>query len=304
VLGDNVARRSAATPWYDGPSLLEHLGGIPSRSLESAGEFRFPVQLVVRAGQDFRGLAGTVASGSIGVGDEVIEPASGRRARVRRIVTMGQDLAQAREGQAVVIELDIDLDISRGAVWLSDEPMVAERGYLLRTATDLIPISGMDVRAHLDLATLTERPASHCAANDIALARIDLGRAATIDVFAEHPITGSFILVDPISGASVAGGVVSAVHARQSTAKAGVFRLTRDLVAHGLGADLPAADKNADEELRRRANEVAILLRAAGVSVELEDSWAKAGSDAALVGLWLMTILSFSLVGAVLLGLL
>jgi bifunctional enzyme CysN/CysC len=219
VLGDNIARRSPVTPWYAGPSLLEHLGGIPARALDAEADFRFPVQLVVRCGQDFRGLAGTVASGSIGVGDELIEPISGRNARVRRIVTMGRDLPHARAGEAVVFELDTDLDISRGAVlaaigreppvtrnievrlvWLSDEPFAAERSYLLRTATDLVPIARIDVRAHLDLATLEQRAASNCTANDIALARIELGRSAAVDRFAEHPATGGFMLVDPISG--------------------------------------------------------------------------------------------------------
>jgi len=324
VLGDNIARRSAETPWYEGPSLLEHLGGIPSGSLRSFGDFRFPVQFVVRAGQDFRGLAGTVAAGGIGVGNEIIEPVSGQSARIKRIATMGRDLPHASDGQAVVLELDADLDISRGAVltkvgqeptvtrnldvrlvWLADEAFAAERGYLLRTGTDLVPIAGMGVRAHLDLATLEERAASNCAANDIALARIELGRSAAIDRFADHPATGSFMLVDPISGASVAGGVVAATRASKSkTANShGAFRLTRDLLARGLGADLPPTDRRADAELRRRANEVAILLRAAGVSVELEDAWGRAGLDAATIWLWLMAVLSFGFIGAVLLGL-
>jgi len=322
VLGDNIARRSCITPWYGGPSLLEHLGGIPARGLDPEADFRFPVQLVVRADQDFRGFAGTVASGTVGVGHELVEPVSGRRARVRRIVTMGRDVARARDGQAVVLELDTDLDISRGAVlatvdreptvtrsidvrlvWLSDEAFAVERGYLLRTATDLVPIAKIDVHAHLDLATLEERAASSCAANDIALACIELGRSASIDRFAEHPATGSFILVDPISGASVAGGVVTVTHARGTSTKHGAFRLTRDLLARGLGADLPAADRSADHELRRRANEVAILLREAGVAVEIEDAWGQIGIDTATIWQWLMAALSFGFVGAILLGL-
>src|SRR5262249_29243058 len=148
----------------------------------------FPVQLVVRAGQDFRGLAGTIASGRIAVGDELVEPVSGRRARLTRIATMGRDLATAGPGQAVVIELAGDLDIARGAVlatpgreppvareldvrmvWLSEEQFCRERGYLLRTATNLVPTSGIDIAASFDLGALTERPQTTCAANDIAL---------------------------------------------------------------------------------------------------------------------------------------
>jgi bifunctional enzyme CysN/CysC len=323
VLGNNVARRSARTPWYQGPALLEQLGGIPSRSLATSADFRFPVQLVVRAGQDFRGLAGTVAAGGVAVGDEVVEPVSGGRARVKRIATLGRDLPRASQAQAVVLELDADLDISRGAVlarrdrqptvtrslevrlvWLSDEAFAVERGYLLRTATDLVPIASVDVHAHLDLATLEQRAASSCASNDIALASIELGRLAAIDRFAEHPATGSFVLVDPISGATVAAGVVAVAHGREGANKQAAFRLTRELVARGLGADLPATDRDTDRELRRRANEVAILLRAAGVAVELEDAWGHSDIDAASIWQWLMAILSFTFVGAVLLGLL
>src|SRR5262249_57232095 len=116
VLGDNVAQRSTNMPWYLGPALLEHLQQAKAGAGSAGGAFRFPVQLVIRDGQDFRGLAGTVASGSIAVGDEVVDAVSGRSARVARIATMGRDLAAARAGQAVVIGLDRDLDLSRGAV--------------------------------------------------------------------------------------------------------------------------------------------------------------------------------------------
>src|SRR5262249_51833355 len=163
VLGDNVARRSDAMPWYAGPPLLEHLQHVPGRQSAqqsiAGGSFRFPVQMVVRAGQGFRGLAGTVTSGTIARGAEVADPVSGRRARVKRIVTMARDLDSAGAGQAVVLQLDTDIDVSRGAVlaasdavpaavrsfearlvWLSDEPFDPGRGYLLRSATDLVPV--------------------------------------------------------------------------------------------------------------------------------------------------------------------
>jgi bifunctional enzyme CysN/CysC len=320
VMGDNVASRSSAMPWYEGPALTDHLAGLPGRSAVTGREFRFPVQLVVRAGQDFRGLAGTVSSGEIKVGDDVVEPVGGRRARVSRIATMGRDLEHARQGQAVVLQLDTDIDVSRGAVlarpgaeppvvrgvearlvWLSDEHFAPERGYLLRTATDLVPISAIAIEAHLDLEALTEVPASTAAANGIAVARIDLGRSAAIDLFSDQPETGSFMLIDPITGASVAGGVVTATHAREAKSRRDSFRLTRDLLVRGIGADLPP-DTASEPELRRRANEVAILLREAGVAVEIEDQWARTGLDAASAWIWLMAAFSFAVVGAILFG--
>ncbi|KAB2915097.1 MAG: sulfate adenylyltransferase [Hyphomicrobiaceae bacterium] len=323
VLGDNIARRSLAMPWYGGVPLLEHLAGLPARGIPSAGAFRFPVQLVVRAGQDFRGLAGTVSAGEIKVGDDVVEPVGGRRARVRRIVTMGRDLEAARQGQAVVLQLDADIDVSRGAVlaspgrepavargldarlvWLSDERFSADRGYLLRTATDLIPIASIEIRAHLDLETLAERQAATCAANDIAVARIDLSRSAAIDLFSDQCETGTFMLIDPITGASVAGGVVRATHLPEARLSTNAFRLTRDLIARGIGADLAGrADADSERELRRRANEVAILLRQAGVAVELDDEQGAAGGRAAAAWPGVVAVLSLGFVAAVLLGL-
>jgi bifunctional enzyme CysN/CysC len=250
----------------------------------------------------------------------VADAVSGRRARVRRIVTMVGDLAQARQGHAVVLQLDSDIDVSRGGVlatpgrepqvarsldvrlvWLSDEPFAPERGYLLRTATDVVPVSAIAIAAHLDLATLAERPAATCAANDIAVARIDLGRSAALDLFSQQRETGSFMLVDPVSGASVAGGVVTAARAPESKQRPGAFRLTREALARGIGADLPA-DTASEQELRRRANEVAILMRGAGVAVEIEDRWANAGIDPATIWLTLGAVLSFGLIAAVVLG--
>jgi sulfate adenylyltransferase subunit 1 len=188
-------------------------------------------------------------------------------------------------------------------VWLSDEPFAPERGYLLRTATDVIPISSVAISAHLDLATLGKLPASGCAANDIAVARIELGRSTALDLFAEQRDTGSFMLVDPVSGASVDGVVVTAAHAAQpAKSQSGAFQLTREALARGLGADLPG-DTASEQELRRRANEVAILMRGAGVAVEIEDGWVpRAGFDAKTLWLALGAALSFGLIAAVVFG--
>jgi bifunctional enzyme CysN/CysC len=322
VLGDNIARPSTAMPWYDGPLLLDHLQRVElRRGPADGGEFRFPVQMVVRAGQDFRGLAGTIASGSIAVSDEVADPASGRQARVQRIVTMGRDLERASAGQAVVLQLDADIDVSRGAVlaspdsvppatrsfdarlvWLADERFSPTRGYLLRTATDLIPVATLVVSAHLDLEELAERPAAALAANDIAAVRVDLGRATVLEQFADHPETGRFLVVDAVTGATVAGGVVTGVGNQQGGGSAASgFRLTRALLRQGVAADL-GHDPASEQELHRRANEVAILLSRAGVAVELEDRLGPVRFDPAMLWPTLLLTLSLGLVWAVLLG--
>jgi bifunctional enzyme CysN/CysC len=323
VRGDNIARGSDAMPWYLGPPLLDYLQKVPGRqSVAGEGDtFRFPVQMVVRAGQDFRGLAGTVASGEVKRGSEVVDAVSGRRARVKRIVTMGRDLDGARAGQAVVLQLDTDIDVSRGAVlavsgsappavrsfearlvWLSDEAFDRSRGYLLRSATDLVPVAAVEIGKHLDLATLAERPASTCAANDIAVAHVQLGSATVLETFAQQRDTGSFMLVDAVTGASVAGGVVARTHAAAAKPTSDTFLLTPSLLRQGVGADL-GHDAASEEELRRRANEVAILLRGAGVTVELDDRWRHAGLDASTVWLSALAALSFGYAAAIVLGL-
>ncbi len=285
-LGDNVARRSANAPWYAGSTLLEDLAQVPSRGGMSGGTFRLPVQTVLRGGQDFRGLAGTVSSGRVAVGDVVSDAVSGRSARVKRIATMDRDLQAASAGQAVVVQLDTDIDVARGAmlsgpedraqvarqldtrlVWLADEPLDPSHGLLLRTATDLVPVSSIAIRARLDLETLAESATATCGVNDIVLADLTLSRAVAVDRFARNRETGSFILVDALTGATLAGGVIMDASAgNAATAERAAFALTTDMLARGVCAGLDPADP----EFRRRAEEVAIILRAAGIAVEME----------------------------------
>src|SRR5262249_51092100 len=116
LTGDNVAYRSTTMPWYSGPTLLDYLESVDPATATFEAPFRMPVQLVLRAGGDFRGYAGTVTSGRIGVGERVIDARSGLSATLRRIATMDGDRTFAAKGDAVTLVLDTDLDISRGAV--------------------------------------------------------------------------------------------------------------------------------------------------------------------------------------------
>jgi bifunctional enzyme CysN/CysC len=288
ILGDNVARRSEHMPWYEGAPLLEVLRAVPARGGQSGQPFRFPIQLVVRDGADFRGLAGTVASGRIQRGDWVFDALSGRQSRIARIVTMDRDLESLEAGQAATLQLETDLDLSRGAllstpgdaptasrslegrvVWLSDTAFDSDRGYLLRTGTDLVPVTGLEVRSLVDLETFGKRPAPHLRPNDIAHVAIELARAVALDRFTSLPHTGCFLLIDAATGATVAGGVIEALREAASDALA-TFKLTRDLLRRGLCADL--GDSPADHrEMQRRAEEVSLILAAAGVKVDARE---------------------------------
>ena len=287
VGGDNVARHSELMPWYTGPSLLEHLERIPARDTTPSGAFRMPVQTVLRDGLDFRGLAGTVTSGRICVGDRVIDTLSGQSANILRIVTMSRDLEIASQGQAVALQLDADIDVARGAVlsapedqpiaatqiearlvWLAETPFDPRAGYLLRTATDVAPISSLEIKSLLDLETLVAQPAETATVNDIALAGITLTRPVAIDVFATIPGTGGFLIVDAATGASVAAGVISAATAANVVNAGSDFRLTREMLEKGLCRDLGDSEDDR-REFQRRASEAALLLHAAGVPVKL-----------------------------------
>jgi bifunctional enzyme CysN/CysC len=294
--GDNVVRRSPEMHWYRGPTLVDQLEA--SEPIAAAAvAFRMPVQFVVRTDHGFRGYAGTISSGFIAVGDCVIEPVSGLSARVRRIASMDGDLPHAQAGDAVTLQLDADLDISRGAVlaapeqppkaaralearmvWLSDRPFDPSAGYLLRAATDLVPVVSLDITRVLDFEDLRTRAAMSCAANDIADGRIVLGRPTALDLFGACRDTGAFLLVDAVDGGTVAGGVVTGIGEKAAGVRPSAFVLTHAVLERGLCADLGSTPRDR-EEFRRRANEVAVLLRAAGVSVDLESVWTVAESS-------------------------
>jgi bifunctional enzyme CysN/CysC len=286
--GDNVSDLSENTPWYSGAALVDHLEALPSRSSDAA--FRMPVQTVLRDGQDFRGLAGTVSSGIVRVGDEVADAVTGRTARVARIVTMSGDLAEAAKGKAIVLVLDVDIDVARGAVlassgslpvkahgvearlvWLSERPFGAAHGLLLRTATDVVPVASITISAHIDLDTLSPKPAEGCEANDIVAASISFGRPAALDPFSSHQETGTFLLIDALTGATLAAGTVVAARSEDDSriAHQSSFHITYDMLAKGLCADLGESEVDSGE-YRRRAREVARLFEAAGVPVAIE----------------------------------
>ncbi|MFA5901610.1 MAG: GTP-binding protein [Hyphomicrobium sp.] len=287
VGGDNVAHKSDHMPWYTGPHLLDYLERIPARDTAARGPFRFPVQTVLRDGADFRGLAGTVASGCITVGDRITDAISGQSAHVLRIATMDRDLEIAKQGQSVALQLDMDIDVARGAVisdadnlptvtsrfegrivWLWETPFDPNSGYFLRTSTDLAPISSIAIKSLLNLETLAAQPSEKCSVNDIAIASITLGRPVAIDPFASNQPTGIFLIIDALTGASVAGGVITEATTGK-TDDASAFRLTRELLERGLCRDLGNGEDDR-REFQRRANETALLLHAAGIPVKIE----------------------------------
>jgi len=217
--GDNVTVRSARTPWYDGPALLELLESLPQPSAEEHAAFRFPVQLVVRPHGGFRGYAGRVASGAIRVGDRIAIHPSGREAHVARIVTWNGDLDRAEAGDSVVLALDAAVDVSRGdtlvatagpapqvrttfgstLVWMDERPLEPGRRYRIKHGTRN---SSAVIDRSLQL-------------NEVGRCQITVTHPLVLDPYEQVRGTGSFILIDPDTHFTAAAGMVHAFEERR-----------------------------------------------------------------------------------------
>ena len=225
--GDNIIERSGQSGWYDGPTLMTYLETVPVEDETRDRPFRFPVQWVNRPHLDFRGFCGTVTSGTVRPGDEVTVVSSGRTSRVARIVTMDGDLPEATAGQAVTLTLTDEIDISRGEmlatpgmlplhtrhpeahlVWLHDEPLRPGQLYLVKSASATTPGRVTLLHHAVDVNTLERMPAQMLGLNGIGVARLELDRPVSFDPYGENRETGSFIMVDRFTNATVAAGMV------------------------------------------------------------------------------------------------
>jgi bifunctional enzyme CysN/CysC len=224
--GDNVSRRSAQTGWYAGPTLIDHLETV---AVDEAREqpFRFPVQYVNRPNLDFRGFAGTVASGSVAEGDVVVVAKSGKQSRVKRIVAQGGDLERAVEGQAVTIVLEDEVEVSRGnllvapearpqvadqfaanLVWFDEQALLPGRSYILRTETDQASATVSDLKYRVNVNDFAQEAAKSLAMNEVGVVNISAQSPIAFDSFAENRTTGAFILIDRITNATVGAGMI------------------------------------------------------------------------------------------------
>jgi sulfate adenylyltransferase subunit 1 len=223
--GDNVARRTPHTPWYDGPPLLEILENLDA-TRRNDGVFRLPVQRVIRMPDGARAYAGRISSGAVEVGAEITVLPSGQTATVEAIRTFDGAFADAAEGQSVGIVLDRDVDISRGDTlasaearttrafvadlcWLDEEPWEKGRRYLLKqgSRTTQALIDGIVfVREMTELAEVGE--ATGLKLNDIASVKVKLRDPIIADTYAERPATGAFVLIDAASNQTAAAGMI------------------------------------------------------------------------------------------------
>jgi sulfate adenylyltransferase subunit 1 len=292
--GDNVVTRSEKTRWYKGPTFLEHLETVEIERHDSFEAFRFPVQSVIRPDATFRGFAGRVASGELRPGEELVALPSRQRTKVESIVTFDGELEVVGAAQSVVLKLADEIDLSRGdmlvspeavphissrfvgkVVWLHSTPLELNRVYLAKHAERVVKAKATNIRFGVDVNALTEQPAAHLEMNGIAEVEFETSQPLFFDAYRTNRITGSLILIDPLTNATV-----GAVMIEQELLPAHATVRSRGHVAEDKHGKVTA-----EERAQRRGHRPAILsLSGARESAEeLERALLDLGFEVALV---------------------
>lgn len=247
--GDNLMNRSNNMGWYDGPTLSKLMDGLQTSDQGAEAAFRFPVQMPIRDGE-YRGLAGTVASGSVVIGDLVEVSGTSARSRISRIVTLDGELPDASAGDAVSLVLESDIDVARGdilvkphaaahyqshlsatLIWLGDKPLAPRRSYLLKCGTRTLAASILTLKNLVSVETGEAIAAEELECNDIGV--VDLVTAAPLafDTYRDNRRTGSFILIDRESEETVAAGLIDHPLQRGSNVRSQQVTVSTDMRA-------------------------------------------------------------------------
>ncbi|MEE9330310.1 MAG: sulfate adenylyltransferase subunit CysN [Parvularculaceae bacterium] len=225
--GDNITTKSANTPWYPGAALLPYLETVNVRAKHTHHPFRMPVQWVNRPNLDFRGFSGTIASGEVKVGDEVVVVPSSRRSKIKAILTHDGDFTQASADMAVTVTLEDEIDISRGDIicagqapaeqtdqfaahllWMHDDPMLPGRQYLLKTSNRIVPATVTTLKHKVDVNTLDHHSGKMLELNEVGMCNFSTGQPIAFDPYQDNRRTGSFILIDRQTNNTVGAGMI------------------------------------------------------------------------------------------------
>src|SRR6266700_82900 len=226
--GDNLIERSARTPWYEGPSLLDHLESVDVRDVTDDRRFRFPVQWINRPNADFRGFAGTVVAGSVAPGDPIQVMGSARASRIKEIVTFDGVVSRAAAGDAVTLTFDDEIDVSRGdllvdpqapaeladqfaahLVWMKDETLVPGRSYWLRIGTRTVSATVTALKHRINVDSGAHVAARTLEINEIGFCNLATSVPVAFDPYEKSRDTGGFILIDRLTHETAAAGVIA-----------------------------------------------------------------------------------------------
>jgi len=225
--GDNVVEKSGAMSWYQGPPLLSHLETVHIASDRNLEDLRFPVQYVLRPAADFRGYAGTIASGIVRKGDEIMVLPSGKKTRVKSIVTIDGELDEAFSPQAVTVTLRDEIDVSRGdmlvspddlprvsqqieavVVWMNEQPFVPGKSYWIKQTTKLVSGEIAEMHYGVDVNTLEKHPITRLNLNEVGHVQLNLNQPICHDPYKANAATGAFIIIDRLSNNTVGAGMI------------------------------------------------------------------------------------------------
>ncbi len=226
--GDNVVEESDNMPWYPGATLMKLLNTIDVKAQNEFTQFRFQVQYVNRPNLDFRGFAGTIASGHILVGDTIVALPSGKESTVKEIVTFDGNLDRADRGMAVTLTLEDEIDISRGemivkkdclpssakefnatVVWMHENELEPGREYFIKHGSKMTTGHAQSIVSKYDVNTMEKLPTSQLAVNDIGMVDFVVDEVLHFDAYQENEGTGSFIIIDRLSNVTVGAGMIT-----------------------------------------------------------------------------------------------
>lgn len=228
LLGDNVVEESSKMSWYDGPTLLHHLEHVSVGASRNLVDFRFPVQMVLRPNQDFRGFSGQISSGTISPGEEVVILPSGLESKVRAVVALEGELSQAAAGDSITLTLEDEIDISRGDMivrkqnlpyvanqlecilcWMNEQPLNPQNPYIMQHTTRQVRAYVSELNYRIDVDTLhRDMEAQTLGLNEIGRVKITTTHPLYFDPYRMNRNTGSFILIDPNTNVTVAAGMI------------------------------------------------------------------------------------------------
>lgn len=245
--GDNIVRKSPKMHWYTGTTLLSYLEQIEVMDREAERGFTMPIQRVCRPDRSFRGFQGQIASGRISVGDEVTVMPSGEKAVVTGILQGSSEVWESQKGYAVTIQLDTEVDISRGCIlqkeaepetgslfeasllWMDESSLVEGKNFLLKLGTQLLPATVMHIKYKIDVNSGAEVYADAIYKNELAICEISTGSKIVFDCFSKNKELGSFILIDRLTNKTSAGGIVQQPLARNNHIKWHEMDVTRQI---------------------------------------------------------------------------
>ena len=271
--GDNVVEKSTRTPWYEGPSLMEYLETVKIDRDINMDDFRFPVQYVLRPDLDFRGFSGKIASGVIRKGDTVTALPSGKKSKIKRIVTYDGDLEYAFAPQCVTLTLEDEIDLSRGemlvkpesmpqtghhfkamVVWMDETAMDRNKAFFLKQTTNTTRAHIGEIDYRVDVNTLEHLHSDALALNEVGLVHISTSSVLMYDRYGDNKATGSFIIIDPVT--NFTSGVGMIIGPDEDAAGNGEEAIVIDMTALGIGPEHFEAVEKACSFLRGKGIDV------------------------------------------------